>query len=725
MGWVVRRWRHVVFVLTASMTAVLTAPAAVPAIAAPGVPGIDVSKYQGRIEWPAVASSSVRFVIMRATLGNRYRDERYAQNVAGATANGLVVGAYHFAKPSLGLRDARGEADHFLRVTRVGAGDVLPVLDIEETGGLSPEQLRVWAQAWLHRVHSRTGVRAMIYSGNYFWRGFMRNTSWFGHRGHPLWVAHWDVGAPDIPGDRWANDGYTVWQWSATGNIPGIKGPVDQDWLNGDLTRGTIASLTVAPAQGGTIRGDRVACGGPQDRCYRLANPGDEITLSANPEAGARLTRWTGACAPAGDARTCTVSALGDTAVSAVFDVPVEVAAVASDGASGTSLPSRVGCPAVCSAPTLADPPEPEPSVSDEPDPEPPVSEPPVSEQPVSEHPVSALPIPAPPVPAISASSLPVRPTSASPVHTDPVDGPASTPLGKPSTCTGTDPDCAVAGLLGAPQVGSTRSQIRREDEPNGTRYSWSLGRQRGAIGGSYRWERRASASISYRFRGGAVTLFTVKGPRMGKARVEIDGSWVARIDGYSRRFHPDVRHRFSELGGGRHTLTITPLGKKRPLAKGRRVVVDALRWGGRLHRDPGPEAVAWASVSDPAASEGNYVVSDAPGAEATLSFSGTGLSLRAVFGPARGRAQIWLDGERLRTVDLYAPTRRFASIRVASGLRHGRHDARVVVLGTRHQSSQGIAVTIDRWVVAEGSGGHGDRPEARPGKPRDEKKHA
>ena len=713
MWWVARRWRHVVFVLAASMTAVLTVPAAVPAIAAPGVPGIDVSKYQGRIEWPAVASSSVRFVIMRATLGNRYRDTRYAQNLAGATANGLVVGAYHFAKPSLGLRDARGEADHFLRVARVGPGDVLPVLDIEETGGLSPEQLRVWAQAWLHRVHSRTGVRAMIYSGNYFWRGFMRNTSWFGHRGHPLWVAHWDVGAPAIPGDRWANNGYTVWQWSARGNIPGIKGPVDRDWMNGDLTRGTIASLTIAPSHGGTIRGDRVACGGPRDRCSRLANPGDEITLRATPDEGARLTHWTGACAPAGDARTCTVSALGDTTVSAVFDVSAEIAAVASDGASGTSLPSRVGCPAVCSASTLADPPDPEP--------------------PVSAPPVSALPAPEPPVPTPSASassapasSLPSPGASASPVPATPaVVGPVSTPVGTPSTCTGTDPDCAVASLLGPQRVGSARSRVRPEDEPNGTRYSWSIGRRRGAIGGSYRWERRAAASISYRFRGGAVTLFTVKGPRMGKARVEIDGRWVARMDGYARRFRPDVRHRFSDLGGGGHTLTITPLGKKRPMAKGRSVVVDALRWGGKLHRNPGPEAAAWARVSDPAASEGNYVVSDAPGAEATLSFSGTGLSLRAVFGPARGRAQIWLDGARLRTVDLYAPTRRFVSIRVASDLRHGRHVARVVVLGTRHRASQGVAVTIDRWVVAEGSEDLTGRPEARPGKPRREKTHA
>ena len=120
-----------------------------------------------------------------------------------------------------------------------------------------------------------------------------------------------------------------------------------------------------------------------------------------------------------------------------------------------------------------------------------------------------------------------------------------------------------------------------------------------------------------------------------------------------------------------------------------------------------GPEDVAWARVSDPAASEGDYVVSDAPGAEATLSFSGTGLSLRAVFGPARGRAQIWLDGSP--TAD-GGPLRAHPAIHVDPGgvgpQRTGRHVARVVVLGTRHRASQGIAVTIDRWVVAEGSRG-------------------
>jgi GH25 family lysozyme M1 (1,4-beta-N-acetylmuramidase) len=318
VGWVLRRWTHVVFVAAISTTAV-TMPAAVPAFAGPRVPGIDVSKYQGRIRWSAVASTRVRFVIMRATKGNRYRDGKYARNLAGATQQRLVVGAYHFAKPGFAPWDARAEADHFLRVARVAAGDVVPVLDIEETGGLSPRQLRAWAGAWLERVEARTGVRAMIYSGSHFWQGFMRNTTWFARRGHPLWVAHWYVAAPRVPGRRWGGRGFAVWQWSARGRVAGIRGDVDRDWLKGPLARGTIASVTLSPPEGGVITGDRIACGGAHGRCFRLANPGDEITLTATAHRDGHLIGWTGACAHAGDARTCTVTALEAKTVSAVF----------------------------------------------------------------------------------------------------------------------------------------------------------------------------------------------------------------------------------------------------------------------------------------------------------------------------------------------------------------------------------------------------------------------
>ena len=639
MGWIVRRCKHALVIAALSTTVVVTTTATVPAVAGPRVPGIDVSKYQGRIDWRAVATTPVRFAILRATLGNEYRDRRYARNHAGARANGIVAGAYHFAKPSLARWDARAEADHFLAVARVAAGDIIPVLDIEETGGLSPRQLRTWAGAWLERVHERTGVRAMIYSGNHFWHGSMRNTPWFGRLGHPLWVAHWYVRAPQVPGSRWAGSGYTIWQWSATGRVAGIRGPVDLDRIRGNLARATVASIDVHAVKGGVISGDRLVCGRRLRRCTRLANPGDRLTLAATPGPGSRLIRWTGACASAGKARTCTVIALRTRTVSAVFGQPKE-AAIPDAGDEGTPTPAA--------SPTAR---------------------------------------PSPSGGSTTSANVTSRPRRAA------------------RACD--DTDCTVAALVARQLEIVAKLGARPSPSPtpvgegDGTRYSWSRERDRGAIGGSYRWERRATASISFAFRGRTVTLYTIKGRGMGKAHVSIDGERVKTIDGYASRVRARVRHRFTRLGAGSHVLTIAPLGRKRPAAKDGRVVVDALRWGGRLHPDPAPRAASWAEVEDPSASDGTYVVTDAPGAQAKLSFSGASLSLRTLRGPAKGRAKIWVDGRHVRTIDLYAPTRRYASIPVASGLADGPHVARIVVLGTHRPASEGSVVAIDRWIVA------------------------
>ena len=648
MGWVERRWKQVVFIAALSTTVVSTTAVAAPAAAGPKVPGIDVSKYQGRIDWRAVATTPVRFAVLRATLGNHYRDGRYARNVAGARRNGLVVGAYHYAKPGLARRDPRVEADHFLDAIGLRAGDIIPVLDIEETGGLGPRRLRTWAAGWLERVYERTGVRAMIYSGNSFWHGSMRNTTSLARRDHPLWVAHWYVGAPDVPGRRWGGRGYTIWQWSAAGRIAGIDGPVDRDWMKGNLSRGTVASVVVRPAERGMVTGERLACGGVQTSCARLVNPGDAIALRAVPDDGARFLRWGGACEPAGEVPTCVVTALGDKVVSAVFGRPTEVAVP-----NARTVPEAPGSSDAGSRPGSPSTPTPEPS-----------------------------PAPAP------APELTIAP--------EPTPTPEPTPIPE---------------LMSIPES-EPRSP---EGDGDGTRFTWSRVRVKSSIGGSYRWERRGAASISFDFQGGSVTLFTVEGRRMGRARLSVDGEPLKVIDGYASRFRAGVRHRVTDLGGGAHRLTITPLGSKRRGATDRRVTVDALRWGGRLRADPVPEAVSWARVKDPSASDGGYVVSDAPGAQAILRFSGTSLTLMTLRGPTHGQAEIVVDGRSVRTIDLYAPERGFTSVRVASGLAEGPHTARVVVLGTRHRASEGSGVAIDRWVVTyrpeRGRGAHAGGP--------------
>jgi Glycosyl hydrolases family 25 len=141
--------------------------------------GIDVSKWQGTIDFAKVRASGRRFVIAKATEGNTYTDATYAHNKAYAMANGLHFGGYHFARPGTNSGDAASEADHFVSVLGLKHGMMVPALDLEVSGGLSQSQLITWTKTFVARVYARTGARPMIYSSPSFWSTYMANTSWF------------------------------------------------------------------------------------------------------------------------------------------------------------------------------------------------------------------------------------------------------------------------------------------------------------------------------------------------------------------------------------------------------------------------------------------------------------------------------------------------------------------------------------------------------------------
>jgi GH25 family lysozyme M1 (1,4-beta-N-acetylmuramidase) len=202
------------------------------------IEGIDVSHWQGTINWPRVAASGKKFVFMKASESTDYVDPTYQTNRAQAEANGLLVGAYHFGRPcTTSVRpcdapsDPAAEADHFIDTARWASGELFPVLDLEDRGGLSTAKLQTWVQRFLGRVYDRTGVRAMIYVSPYFWSSNMGDTTWFADNGYKiLWVAHWTTAsAPSVPADDWAGNGWTFWQYTSDGSVPGIGGRVDLD----------------------------------------------------------------------------------------------------------------------------------------------------------------------------------------------------------------------------------------------------------------------------------------------------------------------------------------------------------------------------------------------------------------------------------------------------------------------------------------------------------------
>jgi hypothetical protein len=266
--------------------------------------------------------------------------------------------------------------------------------------------------------------------------------------------------------------------------------------------------------------------------------------------------------------------------------------------------------------------------------------------------------------------------------------------------CAGPTPSCVVT--IDGPTDVSARfdATVALEEDGAGTAYTWGRRTDRRALGGSYRWERRAGATTSFGFTGGAVSLFTIEGPSFGRGRIAIDGATVDTFDGYAGDPGRGDRLRFEDLGHGHHTLTVTVLGTARPKATGTRVGVDGLRASGVLDASPDPTASTWGPVTDGSASGGTYVASEAPGATAAIRFRGTGITLRTLRGPALGVVELWVDGSRRRTWDLSAASWSYGVRRTLTGLTDGTHVARLVVVGSTGADHHGAAVAVDGWIV-------------------------
>ena len=209
-----------------------------------------MSHHQNAIDWTQVAASGVRFAIIKASEGTAYIDPLYATTGAEAMASGIVVGAYHFARPDLHPFNPIPEADHFVDTAQVAPGNIVPVLDLERAGDLSATQLTDWVLQWLDEVTTRTGVRPMVYTSPNGWRDRMADTTAIADAGYTLlWIAHWNVASPTLPANDWQGNGWKIWQYSNCGDVPGIDGCVDLDYFNGlDFAPIVIPSPdTVAP----------------------------------------------------------------------------------------------------------------------------------------------------------------------------------------------------------------------------------------------------------------------------------------------------------------------------------------------------------------------------------------------------------------------------------------------------------------------------------------------
>jgi GH25 family lysozyme M1 (1,4-beta-N-acetylmuramidase) len=243
--------------------------------------GIDVSAWQGNINWTSVANSGVDFAFIRSsrggttgsynqstqvgTISHRYDDPFFVGNITGATSKGILAGAYHYTRldrivasdpldPNYTGNTGLDEANHFLEQAGnyMRPGYLRPVVDVEGTNTSTPAVVTNFVLQFTDRIFAVTGVRPIVYVNSSYANSEVDSRL----NTHDLWLARytsavdpltvvdvpaagglpnvygvWNPTYPTMPTTR----PWDFWQYSSTGTTPGISGNVDQDVANGDI----------------------------------------------------------------------------------------------------------------------------------------------------------------------------------------------------------------------------------------------------------------------------------------------------------------------------------------------------------------------------------------------------------------------------------------------------------------------------------------------------------
>jgi GH25 family lysozyme M1 (1,4-beta-N-acetylmuramidase) len=238
------------------------------------VRGVDVSKWNGSINWTKVKSSGISFAFIKATQGSGFTDPQFAANWSGAKAAGVIRSAYHFFDPTV---SGVTQAQNYLKVVgTLAKGDLAPALDLECPDG-NPDCLYSGGSGWapgstirtrvvdfLQTVEQATGKKPIIYTFYSYFTGAGVSTA--GLEQYPLWQAMVSPsnGCFSLTG-QWSK--WTFWQDGWHGVVPGIPGEVDTDFYNGTLAElvafaGGSSGGGGVPAGASCAQGNGLYCGG-------------------------------------------------------------------------------------------------------------------------------------------------------------------------------------------------------------------------------------------------------------------------------------------------------------------------------------------------------------------------------------------------------------------------------------------------------------------------------
>lgn len=241
------------------------------------IKGVDVSHFDGTVDWGAARRGGIAFAIIKATEGASFVDSHFAANWTNTRANGIVHGAYHFFRPK---SDPVAQADFFVKVAgSPKSGDLPPVIDLEVTDGLTAAQVAAGARMFLQRVQQKTGRVPMIYTSVRVFNSLLGGPT--GFNPYSLWVANWNVRCPNIPNPPWTR--WTFWQSSATGTVAGFGDPVDVDSFNG--TSADLMAFVKSPSRQGELVSPSLGSAFEGDPGAEPSDGGDGRAAAGEPEA--------------------------------------------------------------------------------------------------------------------------------------------------------------------------------------------------------------------------------------------------------------------------------------------------------------------------------------------------------------------------------------------------------------------------------------------------------
>lgn len=255
--------------------------------------GIDVSQFQGTINWSTVKADGIQFSWVRAMHGLPGNpdspsgspagdDTKFTTNMLGAAAAGIPAGAYAYAQPEYDT--PAEEATHYLSLASgyITSGHLLPMIDIEEAGGdpggpipgadiQGAASLSAWVNSYCNLIKNATGVDPIVYCNTNYAQHYLDSSVTI----HKLWIANYNGVNPDDAGTSvlgvWGNnvDNSNTWsafQYTSTGGYPGIQSTnVDHDWFNGPAT--ALGAIEVPEPSGlGLIAGGWIFAPGRRRR---------------------------------------------------------------------------------------------------------------------------------------------------------------------------------------------------------------------------------------------------------------------------------------------------------------------------------------------------------------------------------------------------------------------------------------------------------------------------